>query len=285
MARTIIITGASDGIGAAAARQLAKAGHQLVLVGRSPERTQAVARAINALFYIADFTRLDEVRRLAAELDAAVPRIDVLANNAGGVFDSRRVTDDGFEVTFQVNHLAPFLLTNLLMPKLIASQAALVQTSSVGARMVGKLDITDLNFERTYSALAAYGTVKLENILFTRELHRRYHAAGLSAVAFHPGNVATSFGSQSRSLIGMIARNPIVRRLMLITPEQGGAELARFAGGTPGKDWLSGLYYEKGVPAKRENPQAGDAALAQELWRRSAQLLGIDTLPPDRAIK
>lgn len=284
MPKTIIITGASDGIGAAAARQLAKAGHQLVLVGRSPERTQAVARAINAPFYLADYTRLEEVRRLAAELDAAFPHIDVLANNAGGVFDGRRVTADGFEVTFQVNHLAPFLLTNLLMPKLIASRAALVQTSSVGARMVGKLDITDLNFERTYSALAAYGTVKLENILFTRELHRRYHAAGLSAVAFHPGNVATSFGSQSRSLIGMIARNSIVRRFMFITPEQGGAELARYAGGTPGKTWTSGLYYEKGVPAKRENPQASDAALAQELWRRSAQLLGIETLPKDGAV-
>jgi NAD(P)-dependent dehydrogenase (short-subunit alcohol dehydrogenase family) len=279
MPRTIIITGASDGIGAAAARQLAHAGHQLVLVGRSPERTEAVARSINAPFYLADFTRLDEVRRLAAELDAALPRIDVLANNAGGVFDSRRVTDDGFEVTFQVNHLAPFLLTNLLMPKLLASRAALVQTSSIGARMAGRLAIDDLNFEHNYSAVAAYGTVKLENILFTRELHRRYHAAGLSAVAFHPGNVATSFGSQSRSLIGMIARNPIVRRFMLITPEQGGAELARYAGGTPGKTWTSGRYYEKGIPAKRENPQAGDAALAQELWRRSAELLGIETPP------
>lgn len=285
MPRTIIITGASDGIGAAAARQLAKAGHQLVLVGRSPERTQAVARAINAPFYLCDYTRLDDVRRLAAELHAALPVIDVLANNAGGVFDRRRTTKDGFEVTFQVNHLAPFLLTNLLMPKLLASRAALVQTSSVGARLVGKFDIDDLNFEHNYSPVGAYGTVKLENILFTRELHRRYHAAGLSAVAFHPGNVATSFGSQSKSLIGMIARNPLVRRFMLTTPEQGGAELARYAGGTAGKTWTSGLYYEKGVPAKRENPQSHDPALAQDLWRRSAELLGIETLPAGGVVK
>lgn len=275
MPKTIILTGASDGIGAAAARQLAESGHQLVLVGRSPERTKAVANAIGAPFYLADYTRLDQVRKLAADLDAAFPQIDVLANNAGGVFSDRRLTPDGFEITFQVNHLAPFLLTNLLLTKLVASRAALVQTSSVAARMAGRLDIDDLNFERRYSSLAAYGTAKLENILFTRELHRRYHADGLSAVAFHPGNVATSFGQHADGVLGLIARNPIVRRLMFITPEQGGSALARYAGGTPGRDWTSGLYYEKAVPAKRQNPQASDDALAQQLWQRSAALLGL----------
>ncbi|AUA16664.1 putative oxidoreductase YciK [Streptomyces malaysiensis subsp. malaysiensis] len=142
--KTIVITGASDGIGAAAARQLHRSGHRVVVVGRSSHKTRAVADEIGADSYVADFTRLDEVRALAARLDAAYPRIDVLANNAGGVFGDPARTPDGFEKTFQVNHLAPFLLTRLLMDKLLASGASVLQTSSVGARMAGKLDTDDL---------------------------------------------------------------------------------------------------------------------------------------------
>ncbi|GAA0693039.1 SDR family oxidoreductase [Streptomyces malaysiensis subsp. malaysiensis] len=274
LGKTIVITGASDGIGAAAARQLHRSGHRVVVVGRSSHKTRAVADEIGADSYVADFTRLDEVRALAARLDDAYPRIDVLANNAGGVFGDPARTPDGFEKTFQVNHLAPLLLTRLLMDKLLASGASVLQTSSVGARMAGKLDTDDLNLDRNFSPIRAYGAAKLENILFTKELHRRYHAQGLSAAAFHPGNVASSFGTRSESrLMRFIATNRFTRA-MLISPEKGAEQLTWLAEGRPGADWESGVYYEKRKPARRTNRQAADAELARRLWDRSEELLG-----------
>ena len=272
MSKTIIITGSSDGIGAAAARELHHDGHQVVVVGRSPQKTEAVARDIGAAHFVADFTNLREVRMLAAELDAAYAQIDVLANNAGGVFGDRTKTVDGFEKTFQVNHLAPFLLTRLLIDKLLASTATVIQTSSVGARFAGKLDIDDLDHERHFSAIRAYNTTKLENILFTKELHRRYHTLGISTAAFYPGNVASSFGTQSESrLMKFVATNPLTRA-MLATPAKGADQLVWLAESQPEVDWQSGNYYEKRKP-KRTNRQAGDADLARSLWERSEQLI------------
>ena len=197
--RTIVITGASDGIGAAASRQLAETGARLILVGRSPEKTSAVAAATGAEHYVADFARLDDVRRLAGELNEVCERIDVLANNAGGMFSGPTVTQDGFEKTFQVNHLAPYLLTHLLIDKLIGSRSAVVNTSSIGARLFGHIDLEDLNNWAGFSPSKAYGDAKLANILFTKELHERFHGRGLSSVAFHPGNVATNFASDTDS--------------------------------------------------------------------------------------
>jgi NAD(P)-dependent dehydrogenase (short-subunit alcohol dehydrogenase family) len=272
MAKTIVITGASDGIGAAGARQLHQDGHRVVIVGRSPDKTTAVAREIGADFFVADFTRFSDVRTLAAGLDAAYPRIDVLVNNAGGVFGDRARTVDGFEKTLQVNHLSPFLLTNLLMNKLLAGQAAVIQTSSSGARLFGKLDIDDLNNDTKYTPQRAYGTAKLENILFTRELHTRFHARGLSAAAFNPGAVATSFGSESTSFMRSIYASRVARAFMN-SPERGARQMVWLAEGVPGTDWQSGVYYERGKPARRNNPQA-NAGLARALWDRSADLVG-----------
>jgi len=271
--KTIVITGASDGIGAAAARRLHRDGHRVVIVGRSPEKTQAVAREIGADHHLADFTRLDEVRKLAADLDAAYPRIDVLANNAGGVFGDRTKTVDGFEMTFQVNHLAPFLLTRLLTGKLIASGASVIQTSSV-VGMAPKIDVDDLDFDNGFSPARVYIASKLENILFTRELHRRYHDRGISTAAFYPGDIASSFGTQSDSKIHrFITTNPITRAVLLTTPDKGADQLVRLAEGQPGTDWQSGGYYKKGKPAKRITPQALDAELARRLWDRSEELV------------
>lgn len=149
--RTIIITGASDGIGAAAARQIAGTDNRLILVGRSPEKTRSVAYATGAEYYLADFTKLDEVRDLANELDSACDQIDVLANNAGGMFSGPTATTDGFEKTIQVNHLAPVLLTHLLLNTLLNSQATIVNTSSIGARLFSKLDLQDLNTWDTFT--------------------------------------------------------------------------------------------------------------------------------------
>jgi NAD(P)-dependent dehydrogenase (short-subunit alcohol dehydrogenase family) len=270
--KTVLITGASDGIGAAAARWLHADGHSVVVIGRSAQKTQAVASELGVEFHLADFSRLQDVRRLAAELDAAHERIDVLANNAGGIFGKRTKTADGFELTFQVNHLAPFLLTQLLMPKLIASRAAVIQTSSSAARVDGKLDIDDLDHDRKFSAGRAYGSAKLENILFTTELDRRYREQGIAAAAFHPGIVATGFASGSSGLAKFMWANPFTRRFMT-TPERGAAQLVWLAEGTPGEEWVSGTYYEKFKPATRVNPQARDATLARKLWERSEALL------------
>ncbi|MEU4365312.1 SDR family NAD(P)-dependent oxidoreductase [Promicromonospora sp. NPDC023987] len=272
--RTIVITGASDGIGAAAARRLSADGHRVAVVGRSPDKTAKVARELGVDHFVADFTRLADARRLAAELDDAYPRIDVLANNAGGILGDRTKTVDGHERTFQVNHLAPFLLTSLLLDKLLANHAAVVQTSSIGARLFGHLDVDDLDHDNDFTPHRAYGTAKLENILFTTELHRRFHDQGLSSVAFHPGVVATSFGAESTSFLRPLYQSRI-GKLFLTTPEQGAAQLVRFAQREPGVDWQSGAYYENHRVARRVNPQARDADLARRLWDRSAELVGV----------
>jgi NAD(P)-dependent dehydrogenase (short-subunit alcohol dehydrogenase family) len=272
MPKTIVITGASNGIGAAAAQQLHRDGHCVVVVGRSPGKTEAIAREISADHFLADFSRLDDVRQLAADLDRAYPRIDVLANNAGGIFGDRAKTADGFEKTFQVNHLAPFLLTRLLLDKLIQSRASVIQTSSSGARLFGKLAIDDLDHDRDFTAQLAYGTAKLENILFTRELDRRYRGRGISAAAFHPGAVATSFATESDSFMKRIY-NSRVGRAFMVTPEKGASQLVWLAQSVPGTDWAPGTYYEKRKPARRNNPQALDDDLARQLWDRSEQLI------------
>ena len=269
--QTIVITGASDGIGAAAARPLAARGERIVLVGRSASKTVAVAAALRAPYYVADFGDLAQVRMLAEELRAAYPRIDVLANNAGGIMGAREVTKDGFEKTSQVNHLAPFLLTHLLLDTLTASGAKIIQTASIAAKNYGNIDIADLQNEKKYAPNKAYGDAKLANILFTKELHRRYHAQGLAAVAFHPGNVATNFASDTTSFFRFIYHTPL-KRLILVTPERGGEALTWLAEGTPGQTWASGGYYENNKTATTA-PQAADAQFAQVLWDRSAALL------------
>ena len=272
--KTIVLTGASDGIGAAAARQLVANGHTVALVGRSPQKTQALATELGADHFIADFTQLAEVRTLAAALTDAYPRIDVLVNNAGGIFGDQTRTVDGFEKTLQVNHLAPFLLTTLMMDTLIASRASIVNTASVAARLFGTIDLNDLNNDAKYSANKAYGDAKLANILFAKELFRRFGHDGISAVSFHPGTVRTNFASDTTSLMRLMYQSPLARLAGLISSEKGAEPLIWLAEGTAGRDWESGEYYEKQKPATT-NPQAADAELAARLWDRSVELLGI----------
>ncbi|HEY5877780.1 MAG TPA: SDR family NAD(P)-dependent oxidoreductase [Nakamurella sp.] len=268
--RTILLTGASDGIGAAAARRLVAAGHRVVLVGRSPSKTRALATDLGTPFHLADFAELSQVRALAEAVRADHPRIDVLANNAGGMWGRRVLTTDGYEMTFQVNQLAPFLLTHLLLPTLIDSSAAVVQTASRVARIAGPLDLDDLQLAQGYSASRAYGNSKLANILFTRELHRRYHDRGISAVAFHPGAVATNFGADAGGAIHAVYHSPL-RRVVLAGADKGGAALAWLAAGEPGTTWQSGGYYEKNRLATT-NRQADDTDVARGLWDRCAAM-------------
>lgn len=270
MPETIIITGASDGIGAAAARALSASGHTVVIVGRSAEKTAKVADALGADRFVADFSRLSEVRRLAAELRERYPRIDVLANNAGGIFGDRTMTEDGHELTLQVNHLAPFLLTTLLIDRLVQSKARVINTSSV-ANLSGNIDIDDLDLATQFTPGKAYSDAKLDNILFTTELDRRFGAEGISTAAFHPGVVASNFASDSTSPLRLIYRS--ILRHTLISNEKGADTLVWLATTTPGIDWTSGKYYIKRKPG-RTNRQADDAQLASALWERSAELVG-----------
>ncbi|WP_193107198.1 SDR family NAD(P)-dependent oxidoreductase [Brachybacterium sp. FME24] len=278
---TIVITGASDGIGAAAAQQLAGQGSRLLLVGRSPQKTAAVAQDVGAEHFVADFARLADVRRLADELSEATTEhgIDALANNAGGIFGDRTPTADGFEKTFQINHLAPFLLTTLLLPRLLAGGASVVNTSSVAHRLFGHLDLEDLANARRYSPRKAYGDAKLANVLFTRSLREKFHDQGLFSAAFHPGLVRTSFSTGSTSPMRWLYQSPLARLAPMISPEQGGATLAWFLTGTPGSTWTSGRYYDQDRPATRMNPQADDLELAEALWQRSAELVGLPPTP------
>lgn len=270
--RTIVITGASDGIGAAAARSLKSMGNRVVIVGRSPEKTAAVARELDSDYLLADYSRLDDVRALASSLLERYPRIDVLVNNAGGIMRAREETLDGHEKTLQVNHLAPFLLTNLLLGRLAESEASVINTSSVANSLFAHFDIDDLEARRRYTPNRAYGNSKLANILFTRELDTRYRSAGISAAAFHPGAVASSFAAGSTSVMRLIYRTALNR--FLISPDQGAETLVWLAESVPGEDWQSGKYYYK-RKISTANKDAYDAALSARLWDESARMVGL----------
>lgn len=267
---TIVITGASDGIGAAGARRLRADGHEVVLVGRSRGKTEAVAAELGAPFHLADFARLGEVRRLADELQA-YERIDVLVNNAGGVMGRRTVTEDGFEQTFQVNHLAPFLLTTLLLPRLIAGRAKVIQTASAAANHFGgSFDIDDLNHERRYAPMQAYGDGKLANVLFTRELDRRHRADGIAAVAFHPGVVRSNFAKETGLGLRLLYHSPL-KYLFTISSYTSAERLGWLVDGTPGEDWEPGGFYGNRTPLALKLQD--DGTLARELWERSERML------------
>ncbi|MCL2315886.1 MAG: SDR family NAD(P)-dependent oxidoreductase [Actinomycetia bacterium] len=272
---TIVITGASDGIGATAAALLARDGHRLFLVGRTASKLEAVTEKLYpAGAFVADFERLDDVRRLAADLRAATDHIDVLANNAGGIFDGPLETIDGFERTFQVNHLAPFLLTHELMDLLLAGDASVVNTASAAARMSGHIDLDDIDGWHRYAPMKAYGASKLANVLFTRGLHARYHHLGLSAVAFHPGVIASNFGASTGGPMRLAYHSAAAR--FMAGPITGARRLVHFAEGTPGIEWVSGEYYPSPRRPGRTAAQAYDDDLVREFWDASARLLGLD---------
>jgi NAD(P)-dependent dehydrogenase (short-subunit alcohol dehydrogenase family) len=274
--RTLVVTGASDGIGEAAARALHRRGATVVVVGRSPDKTRAVGDDLGVEHHVVDFARLDEVRRLGHDLCDRHERIDVLCNNAGLIAGSRRtLTADGHELTFQVNHLAPFLLTNLLHEPLAAATAKVINTSSaVHVSHSIRVDLDSLDSDRGYRALRAYGTSKLENVLFTKELDRRWHAQGIAAAALHPGVIRSGFGRRSTLAVRLFTRSPA--RAMMSSPERGADTLVWLATSTPGVDWRSGGYYAD-RRTSATNPQADDIDVARDLWDRSAALVGLAT--------
>lgn len=262
--KTIVITGGSDGIGAAAARALVKAGQNVILVGRNPEKTKRIADELGCPFHLADYAKLSDVVRLAGELNA-YERIDVLANNAGGAQKERKLTEDGFERTFQINVLAQFLLTRLLLDKLAASNATVIQTASIAANLFGSdFDPADPESENDYTPFRAYGRAKLCDILFTRELQRRYGETGINAVAFEPGVVRTNFGSESTAFVNFCYHTPL-KYLFTISPEKSARRLTRLALGAPAVDFVPGeVYsYKKPLRLKFRDP---DGSAAASLW-------------------
>jgi NAD(P)-dependent dehydrogenase (short-subunit alcohol dehydrogenase family) len=277
--RVVVVTGASDGIGAAAARMLARRGDSVVVVGRSPGKTRAIAAETGAEYHVADFAVLEEVRALAATLQARHPRIDVLVNNAGLIAGARRaVTADGHELTFQVNHLAPFLLTTLLRDRLAAARGRVITTSSSASTARGAAVVMDdLDMAGSYGSLRAYKASKLANILFTRELARRWGPLGVSAAAAHPGPVRSQFGRSGPPAVRLVMSSPL--RLAMRSPERGADTLVWLSTSVPGRDWQSGGYFASRKPAT-VNAAANDPDLAAELWDRSALMCGLQPPAP-----
>jgi NAD(P)-dependent dehydrogenase (short-subunit alcohol dehydrogenase family) len=273
----VLITGATRGIGRAAAVELARQGCEVAIVGREPERVQEVAHEARAAGagapvheHVADLSLMAEVRTLANDVKARHGHLDVLANNAGALFASRELTSEGFERTFALNHLAPFLLTNLLRDCLNGGR---VVTTASDAHTGGHLDLDDLQSERSYAAMRVYGTTKLCNILFTRELAKR--APELHANCFHPGVVRTGFGKNENGIWRVLTTlgAPFFR-----SPERGARSLVWLARSQEAAG-LTGAYVQD-EKVLEPSAQARDETLAEALWERSAQLVGLATATP-----
>ena len=271
-----VVTGATSGIGKAAAAALAQQGAEVIVVGRDPGRAEATAAAIQAdgapppKVEIADLARLDQVRALAGRLNQTLDRIDVLINNAGLVLNERQVTPDGYEHVFAVNHLAPFLLTNLLRPKLTASAPARVITVSSDAHTAARLDLDDPNLEHGWSSWRSYSNSKLANILFTRELARRLDGTGVTANCLHPGVVRTGFGRDARPLmrVGITIAKPF-----MLSPERGADTIVYLASSPDVAEKTGGFYVKRQL--REPSAAARDDGLARRLWEISERLTGL----------
>ncbi|QRP20714.1 SDR family NAD(P)-dependent oxidoreductase [Corynebacterium macginleyi] len=270
-ARTIVITGASSGIGAAAARQIHRSRPQdnLVIIGRSPDRTKALTREVGGEYFLADFESLAQVRELADNLQQ-LERIDALGNNAGGIFDGPTMTTDGFERTWQVNVVAPFLLTSLLQEKLRGSKATVVNTASVANMLMSNFDPADPNTLEHFSPERAYGNAKLGDILLARFID----AHGINAVSFHPGVLATGFGKSSTGLTGKVYSGVASRTFG--TAAAGGENLAYFLTGTAGIHFQSGEYYNNKRAVGIQRPIAKNMSVAHRTFNDLGRRLDVE---------
>lgn len=282
--KTVLVTGATGGIGLATAAGLAGLGARVGIVGRDAARSEAAAKQLRAVggqvdVFIADVSSQDEVRRLADEALATYPRLDVLVNNVGGYWATRHTTVDGLEHTFAVNHLAPFLLTNLLLDRLRASAPARVVTVSSGAQAMGTLDFGDLQGEQDYSGQRAYNQSKLANVMFTYELARRLAGSGVTANVLHPGVVRTDFGRED-SKGWMRLMLPVIRPFMK-NPERGAATSIYLASSAE-VEGVTGRYFANGKPTASSKASQDGAAVAR-LWDVSAELVGLGATPTGHA--
>jgi NAD(P)-dependent dehydrogenase (short-subunit alcohol dehydrogenase family) len=277
--KTILITGATGGIGLEASVELARRGARMFLVGRDPGRTEAAVAQVKTRSgsgevssFLCDFSSQASIRALAGQVLSKLDRLDVLINNAGGVNKKRELTADGIEKTFAVNHLGYFLLTNLLLDLIKKSAPARVVTvASIGHRR-GTLDFDDLGFERGgYWIMKAYMRSKLANVLFAAELARRLAGTGVTSNSLHPGSVATNIWSGAPTWAKPLIQ--ILYRPFFITAEEGGATLVQLAA-APELEGVTGKYFENGK-AVPPAPLARDEALAKRLWDVSAAMTGL----------
>lgn len=288
--KVVVITGATSGIGQVAAEQLAGMGARIVQVARDRERGQAALARLNQIapgiahtIYYADLSRLSEMKRVASEIAKAQPRIDVLVNNAGAMFGTRELTEDGLERTFALNHMSYFVMTQGLRERLAASSPARVVNTASDAHTAGTIDFDDLQSEKAYRgnlldwvrfggpAFRVYGRSKLMNILYTHELAKKLAGTGVTANSLHPGFVATRFGDQTGGLMSFAIR--FAKRFAL-TPEQG-AETLVYLASSPDISNVTGEYFHKCRPLS-PSKEAQDDAKGRRLWLETAKLAHIE---------
>ena len=276
--KSVLVTGGTGGIGKATAIGLAALGARVGITGRDPARTEAAAAGIRATpgspvvdAFAADMSVQAGVRRLAAQVLDTYPRLDVLVNNAGGFWAHRHVTADGLERTFALNHLAPFLLTSLLLDRLTASAPARIITVSSGAHARGRIDFDDLQGERNYSGQHAYSQSKLANVIFTYELARRLKGTGVTATVLHPGVVRTRFGAEDQAAyLAVMIR---VARLFMKTPAQGAGTPIYLASSSQ-VEGITGRYFVN-RKLKISSKVSYDTTAAARLWQASIDLAGM----------
>lgn len=275
-----LVTGATAGIGAVTARELAARGAAVVVVGRNPQKCETTVRDIRhrtgndqVSFLVADLAGQQAIHELAESFKRKYPRLDVLINNAGGLFMTRQESPDGIEMTFALNHLSYFLLTHLLMEALRSASAARIINVSSNAHQSARLNFDDLEARTGYSGFAVYGRSKLANLLFTYELARRLQGSGMTANALHPGFVATNFGTNNGWFTRLIMRGILHR--FAASPEEG-ARTSVYLATAQEVDGVSGCYFVQEKPA-HSAPGSYDLLAAERLWQISEQMTGISS--------
>ena len=275
--KTVVITGGTSGIGEVAAVALAKMGARIILVARDKARGEATlarlrdsAPGVAHSVHYADLLRLVEMKRVAAQIADHESSIDVLINNAGALFATRRTTEDGLECTFALNHMAYFVATVGLRERLSASASARIINTASAAHQGATLDFDDLQSAKSFGAMKAYSRSKLCNILFTRELARRLRGTGVTTNCLHPGFVATRFGDESGALMSRVVW---LAKFFAISPARG-AQTIIYLASSPDVAKTTGTYFYESVPAL-PSPTAQDDRSALSLWQRSAALAGM----------
>lgn len=277
--KTFLVTGATEGVGKAAAHHFAQRGGSVTLVGRNPEKTARVVSQLKSAtgnnevdYLLADLSSIAQVRAVADAFRARHDRLDVLVNNAGAVFKSREVTVDGLERTFALNHLSYFQLTVRLLDLLQRAPGARVVSTSSGAHAVGKMDLDAVATRERYSIPAAYADSKLANVLFTRELARRLAGTGVTANCFHPGWVASGFALNNGGFIARLLS--VVAPVLARSPEQGADTLVWLATSAEAAAWTGEYFSNRAV--RRTAQRGQDSALAARLWELSERLCGLE---------